>query len=108
MLHYNIDITKDLNQIGSDSKNTIHIYSSNYFCLDLPANYATHHFIGSWVEGENNEPYKKKVHDTYYLNHVMNKDIINKKAVLKGIATLISFKNLISLFRYYANYKLKK
>ncbi|WP_333850843.1 hypothetical protein [Epilithonimonas sp.] len=26
------------------------IYPSTNFCLDLPKNYATHHFVGTWHE----------------------------------------------------------
>lgn len=56
----NTSLVSDLleNVFGADKNNDnlqhlkegIVIYPSNYFCINLPENYATHHFNGSWIK----------------------------------------------------------
>lgn len=52
---YGIDRDRDCLQTGTDGTDTIHIYPSTHFCLDLPVNVATHHFLGSWVPREDKD-----------------------------------------------------
>ena len=104
---YGIDAYKDENQIGDDGSNKIHIFSSSYFCLDLPPNYTTHHFIGSWLDKGKTESYKARVHTKYYTNKILNIEIATEKAFLKDLATKINLKSLFNLIRYYLKYKFK-
>ena len=64
---YKVDPNRDELQILDDG---IVIYPSTYFCLDLPKNYATHHFIGTWHKRETPNPFKDYVHARYYLNEI--------------------------------------
>jgi mannosyltransferase OCH1-like enzyme len=58
----NTSIVSDLlqNEFGADKNNDaaqnlqegIVIYPSNYFCVNLPENFATHHFNGSWLKDD--------------------------------------------------------
>ncbi len=59
---YGINPNKDEYQEGKDG---IIIYPSTYFCLDLPKNYATHHFVGTWHERDTPNPFKDYVHAYY-------------------------------------------
>ena len=59
---YNINPNKDELQIGKEG---IVIYPSTYFCLDLPKNYATHHFVGTWHDRDYPNPFKDYVHAYY-------------------------------------------
>ena len=67
---FNINPLDNINQIGSDGVNSIHIFSSNYFCLDLPENYASHHFFDSWASSKKKNSYKNVVHEKYYINRL--------------------------------------
>ncbi|MEG6544640.1 glycosyltransferase [Acinetobacter bereziniae] len=104
---YDINPHKDENQIGNDGLNKIHIFSSSYFCLDLPINYTTHHFIGSWLDKEKTESYKDRVHTEYFKNKILTIESSNDKRFLKNFARNLSFKSLINLIRYYLKYKFK-
>ncbi|QER38699.1 glycosyl transferase [Acinetobacter suaedae] len=104
---FNIDKTKDINQSGSNGENTLHIFSSNYFCLDLPQNYATHHFIGSWLDGSSGKkPYKKQLHNKYYLNQVEDCFLLEKRQ-LKNIAQQLNLRQLFIILRYFIRSKFK-
>lgn len=104
---YAIDPHKDENQIGDDGFNKVHIFCSSYFCLDLPKNYTTHHFIGSWLDKAKKESYKDKVHTAYYSNKALNTNIVIDKLFLKALAKKINISNLFNLIRYYLKYKFK-
>ncbi|MCU4391108.1 glycosyl transferase [Acinetobacter courvalinii] len=104
---YGINPYKDENQIGNDGTHKIHIFSSCYFCLDLPFNYTTHHFIGSWLDKEKTESYKARVHTAYYKNKILEVDVATDRLFLKDLATKLNIKSLINLIRYYIKYKFK-
>ena len=65
--HYNADPEKDEYQELEDG---IVIYPSTYFCLDLPKNYAAHHFVGTWHERDTPNPFKDYVHAYHHLKNV--------------------------------------
>lgn len=104
---YAIDPHKDENQIGNDGSNKIHIFCSSYFCLDLPQNYTTHHFIGSWLDKDKKESYKEKVHTVHYTNKVLTENVATDKIFLKNLAKKINISSLFNLIRYYLKYKFK-
>ena len=99
--HFQIDCTKDQLQIGNDEKNTIHIYPSTHFCLDLPEHYTTHHFAGSWLE-ETNNTYKAYVHTQYFLRKVLvdSASDLSSNNNLKLIAASMSLAKIFKLLRY--------
>ena len=105
--HYSIDSEIDQNQLGQDEANSIQIYASHYFCLDLPANYATHHFIGSWTDTSKSESYKDRVHKKYYSENFIDHSTINDNIFLKKIASEITLKKLFHLIRYFIKFKFK-
>ncbi|MCH7350429.1 MULTISPECIES: glycosyltransferase [unclassified Acinetobacter] len=104
---YGIDPHKDENQVGNDGSNKIHIFSSSYFCLDLPKNYTTHHFIGSWLDKGKKESYKEKVHTVHYTNKILTSDVATDKLFLKELAKKINISSLLNLIRYYIKHKFK-
>lgn len=65
---YKVDAQKDEYQELADG---IVIYPSTHFCLDLPRNYASHHFIGTWHKRDTPNPFKDYVHSYYYLNEIV-------------------------------------
>lgn len=94
-----IDSSQDINQVGSDGENTINIFSSNYFCLDFPVNYTTHHFSGSWLDNKRNISYKDFLHGEYYLGKLDDLDV-NSRII--SLTKSISFKQLILInIRYF-------
>lgn len=85
--HYKADPTRDEYQELADG---ISIYPSTYFCLDLPRNYAAHHFVGTWHERDTPNPFKDYVHAYHHLKNVADikdgkKDIHNAVNNLKII-----------------------
>lgn len=60
---YGINRNIDRLQFGIDG---VVIYPSHTFCLDLPKNYATHHFNGSWLDHKKEISYKEVVHAQYF------------------------------------------
>ena len=77
---YGIDPTKDEYQ---ETKDGIVIYPSTYFCLDLPKNYATHHFVGTWHERDTPNPFKDYVHAYYKAREFA--EIKNGKAEIHNV-----------------------
>lgn len=105
---FKIDKKDNTYQVGNDNINIIHIFPSNYFCLDLPVNYATHHFIGSWIEDHHfRKPYKQQLHNKYYLKKIED-DFFWEKDQLIKIAKKINLTQLLIIIRYYIRSKLKK
>lgn len=47
------------------------IYPSTYFCLDLPKNYASHHFVGTWHERDTPNPFKDFVSAHFHLKNIV-------------------------------------
>lgn len=90
----------DINQVGSDGDNTINIFASPYFCLDLPVSFATHHFEDSWSDKEKKHSYKSKIHEDYHLNSLAEEKI-KSKYLLKKIAKKMNFKSFMLLLYYY-------
>jgi hypothetical protein len=89
----------------------IHIYPSNYFCLDIP-NFATHHFEGSWLNEKEGTNYKYYVNmrffeDKFFENHNIY-DAINLYIDNSKINGFKLIKLLIKIYyRFMLNY-LKK
>lgn len=63
--HYKVDANRDEEQHLDDG---IVIYPSTHFCLDLPKNFASHHFIGTWHMRDTPNPFKDQVHDSYKIS----------------------------------------
>lgn len=101
---FNINCDEDKDQVGNDGVNTIHIFASHYFCLDLPINYATHHFYGSWLDERNEKNYKDYVHQNYYLENIKNYSY--NRDLTKYVARTIKSKELVRLIYLYIKYKL--
>jgi len=92
-----VDINSDKLQILDHG---IAIYPSTHFCLDLPQNYASHHFNGSWTNDDIS--FKNRLHEEYYLNHYCNitnrtnlldKLYKQKKITLEELKLFVSIKN---------------
>lgn len=64
---YKVDANTDSYQELGDG---IVIYPSSYFCLDLPKNYAAHHFVGTWHDRDTPNPFKDFVHTFFYLEQL--------------------------------------
>lgn len=101
---FGINCAVDEIQVGNDGQNTIHIFASHFFCLDLPKNYATHHFYGSWLDEKNERNYKDFVHQNYYLENI--KSYSYNRDLTKYVAKTINPKELVRLIYLYVKYKL--
>lgn len=95
--NFGINAESNTLQVGSDNKNTVHVYPAEYFCLDLLPNFATHHFEGSWVE--NKQPFKEHIHAKYNLDEALEIGGENFN-LLNQIALNISFKSLVKVVVY--------
>ncbi|RJL74336.1 glycosyltransferase family 32 protein [Acinetobacter radioresistens] len=94
-------------QIGNDSINTIHIYPSTHFCLDLPKNFATHHFYGSWLPNKT-KSYKENASEIYFNEQLTSlENITHSKSFLKTLAANIDLKDLLKIILYFLRYKVK-
>lgn len=97
---FKIDSNKNILQIGTDNNDTIHIYPSTTFCLDLPKNYATHHFFGSWVPSENRNA--KDIINNIYINEIIQSNFkVNSPESIRIISNKITFFNLLKIIRRY-------
>lgn len=85
---YKVDPSRDEYQELADG---IVIYPSTYFCLDLPKNYASHHFVGTWHESEALNPFKDFVHTSFHL-----KNLIEIKNSKKEIHNAVNNKKMFS------------
>lgn len=79
---YGVDASKDEYQ---ELKYGVKVFPSHYFSLDLPKNYVTHHFSGSWHGAWSSEhnTYKNLV-NTYGLMNLFSK-IPNGKKEVKNV-----------------------
>lgn len=94
-------------------KNGIILYPSLYFSLDLPKNYITHHFSGSWHTSwnEDDNTYKKMV-NTYGILKLLQ-DIPNGKKHIKDVIfnhKKLDIDKILSQFplKYIINYTIKE
>lgn len=94
-------------------KNDVMLFPSSYFSLDLPRNYITHHFNGSWHDSwtEENNTYKELVNMYGILSLLVNQK--NTKRKIKDVVynqNLFSVDDLFDQFptRYIVKYLLKK
>ena len=103
---YQIDIWCDQHQSGSDGFNTFDVYPSSHFCLDLPMNYASHHFYGSWLP-DKTASFKDAVHVNYYQQQMTKNKKISKDS-LKSLAAIITWQQIFDLIRWRLKSILKK
>lgn len=104
---FGVDPTLNKKQIGNNKVNSFHIYPSTHFCLDLPKNYSTHHFYGSWLPNKT-ESAKDAVHQMYIQDEVENSIKDLNKYLIRVIACSISFRSLLYLIKYYLKKKIFK
>ncbi|GEM52383.1 glycosyltransferase family 32 protein [Empedobacter brevis] len=107
---FGADADKDEYQ---ELKEGIVLYPSSYFSLDLPINYVTHHFSGSWHDSwtEERNIYKEMVNMYGDLNK-----IINEKHSKERIKNVVYNHKVIEIdkvleqipMRYIFNYLLRK
>jgi hypothetical protein len=103
---FGINPVSNAPQIGNDGKNTIYIYPAEYFCLDLPPNFATHHFEGSWLDKKEETGFKDYVHSAYHIDKLSN--YYYNRELTKYVAGNVSFKELVRIIFLYFKYKLIK
>lgn len=94
-------------------KEGIALYPSTYFSLDLPINYVTHHFSGSWHDSWTSEKntYKEMVNMYGVLNAVVNEKTAKEK--VKNVVynhKIIEIKQVLDQIptRYIFNYLIDK
>lgn len=104
--HYGVNPLLNIKQKGDDSINSIAIYPSTTFCLDLEPNFATHHFSGSWIENKQ-KSFKVNVHEKYLIESmIQNKTIYTEKEFIRNIAQNLTMRNILLLLRYYIKNKI--
>lgn len=96
----NTQIVSDLliNEYGADAsrdekqelKDGIVIYPSTHFCVEVPVNYAIHHFEGSWTR--DNHSFKSELDSMYHLNAILDGGM-STRDVIRGLI-LIDKKNI--------------
>ena len=94
-------------------KNDVVLFPSSYFSLDLPINYITHHFSGSWHSSwtEEKNTFKEMVNMYGILNLLLQQS--DSKRKIKDVVfnhKLISLDTVLDQFptRYIAKYLIKK
>lgn len=102
---YHINPLSNEKQKGDDNNNSIIVYPSTTFCLDLATNYATHHFHGSWLENKK-KSFKINIHEKYLLESLIKYNSIYKENnFIKEIAKNLTFKDFLKLLRYFIKYR---
>lgn len=104
---YKIDPKKNNVQIGSDGVNTLTIYPAEYLCLDIPPNFATHHFFGSWVDARQDILYKEYLHTAYHVSKSLETTVKIENNILKALANTLSLKQLTVAFTFKIYYIFK-
>lgn len=98
---FGIDPQIDCYQLGKSGSHTIDIYPSTHFCLDLPPNFATHHFYGSWLENQQKTA-KQYLNEQYQINQMIpHSNFINSKNYLRALAKNLTFKSFFFLIRQF-------
>ena len=75
--YYKINPRLDAKQSLNDN---IVIYPSSHFCIEIPKNYAVHHFEGSWTDHK--ESFKTEINNKYHINN-----IIQNNYTLRDVST---------------------
>ena len=106
---YGIDRDHDRLQVGSDGTDTIHIYPSTHFCLDLPVNVATHHFLGSWVPREDGDAScKASLNGDYHWNaFARHRESNHVRAVAERLTVAQAAQVLLYRIRFWLRARLK-
>ena len=110
-----------VNEFGADAskdsyqelKEGIVLYPSTYFSLDLPINYVTHHFSGSWHDSwtEERNTYKEMVNMYGSLHAILNEK--HSKERIKNVVynhKILELDTVLDQFptRYILNYLFRK
>ncbi|OTG93968.1 glycosyl transferase [Acinetobacter sp. ANC 4654] len=102
---FGINPKDDSYQQGYDGQYTIDIYPSTHFCLDLPVNYATHHFFGSWVENQTKTA-KNYLNDQFQIKQLnQHPDCVNSKDYLRALSKVLTIKSIWYLIRQFIKNK---
>ncbi|MGV0923058.1 glycosyltransferase family 32 protein [Empedobacter tilapiae] len=107
---FGADANKDVYQ---ELKEGVVLYPSTYFSLDLPINYVTHHFSGSWHDSwtEEENTYKEMVNMYGVLNRLIEEK--NSKEKIKNVVynhQIIGINEVLDKIptRYIFNYLINK
>ena len=107
---FGADASKDSYQ---ELKEGIVLYPSTYFSLDLPINYVTHHFSGSWHDSwtEERNTYKEMVNMYGNLHAILNEK--HSKERIKNVVynhKILELDTVLDQFptRYILNYLFRK
>ena len=73
-------------------KHDVTLYPSIYFSQDLPKNYVSHHFNGSWFGGDEENTHKKMV-NTYGLLE----QLVNQPDAKKAVESIINEHKIIDV-----------
>ncbi|WP_365984332.1 glycosyltransferase [uncultured Chryseobacterium sp.] len=73
-------------------KHDVTLYPSVYFSQDLPSNYVSHHFNGSWFGGDEENTHKKMV-NTYGLLE----RLVNQPGAAKAVDSIINEHKIIDV-----------
>ncbi len=104
--YFEIDIYNDKKQVGYYGDESLTIYPTETFCLDLEETYATHHFSGSWI-GDTTTTFKDYVHAHYHLSKTLKYSNASSVSILKGIAYSLTFKQSCQIIIFNLFYKLR-
>ncbi|MCU7613932.1 glycosyltransferase [Chryseobacterium sp. GMJ5] len=91
-------------------KHEVTLYPSVYFSQDLPKNYVSHHFTGSWFGGDEENTHKKMVNIYGLLERLVNapdaakavESIINKHKII-DVNQILDLISKESISRYMKN-----
>lgn len=99
---FNIDVYNNVTQLGTDGSFSIKIFSSDFFCLNLPASFATHHFASSWIDNKENS-YNSRIHSEYFISKML--DLEYNRNLTKYVANKISLKELVRLIYWFIKFR---
>jgi len=105
---YGINREADIFQVGASQIDTIAVYPSTFFCLDLPQSFTVHHFAGSWLESSHSKDWlRNELRSRYVAQLILCKDnpstlilLARNMPFLSAIAKHMTFFNITKLYFY--------
>lgn len=105
---FGIDRTQDRHQTGWYQDYGFDVYPSTHFCLDLPLNYATHHFHGSWMpEKFKTVSTKDIINSDHHRNMFLSYDHITSSSI-KAAAQRLTWYHIFTIIRYKIKFSFKR
>lgn len=105
---YQIDRFRDEHQTGQKDGFSLDIYPSTHFCLDLPLNYASHHFHGSWMPVQYKKISTKDIINSDYYRRLFFSYPHITSSSIKAASQHLTWRHILTIIRYKIKFMFKK